>query len=130
MPIKDRINRESKILDVKNFGQIRDAVISALQEFSDGFFEEFNTKITIEGKLNENGVVIVFNVDSENIKNAKIDESRNIITRLKDAVVKRLQSLKERLDDTKTVEEISISFGIGISMLTRNVVTITMTNAN
>lgn len=127
MPIGDRLGRESKLLDVKNFGQIRDAVIYALHDFSGKFFDSYSTKITIEGKLNENGVVVVFTVDSESIKNAQIDESRKVIMKLKNAVVKRLQSLQERLDDTKTVEEIAISFGIGISMLATNVVTVTMT---
>jgi hypothetical protein len=64
MAIRERIE-ERKIFDFKNLNQIRDAAIQAVRKIGNIFFEKYDATITIIVEINENGISVVFKLDSE-----------------------------------------------------------------
>lgn len=129
MAIRERIE-ERKIFDFKNLNQIRDAAIQAVRKIGNIFFEKYDATITIIGEINENGISVVFKLDSEKaIKLTDKMEKGELIEKLRDFIAARFEKLKEKISESELLQEISVSFGLNIPMITKNTITITIEKA-
>lgn len=129
MAIRERIE-ERRIFDFKNLNQIRDAAIQAVKKIGNSFFEKYDATITIVGEINENGITVVFKLDSD--KANKLNETLEkgeAIEKLKEFITTRFEKLKERISESELLQEISISFGLNIPMIAKNTITISIEKA-
>ncbi|MBD3349873.1 MAG: hypothetical protein GF364_00125 [Candidatus Lokiarchaeota archaeon] len=130
MVVRDKIGKEKRTFDLKNMGQIRDAVLRVVATRKSNFFDDFTTLINIEGKVNENGISATFKIDSDkldDISQPSDEKQRKVMEKLQEYISSRFDDLETRLTERDSLAEVSVSFGINVPMLAKNVVTITLT---
>jgi hypothetical protein len=130
MALREKIE-EKRIFDLKNLNQIRDSAIQSIKKIGTSFFNKYNASITIIGEINENGITVVFKIDSEQAnKYVGSAEKGESIEKLKELIINRFEKLKERISESELLQEISISFGLNIPMIAKNTITISIEKAD
>ena len=114
-------------IDFGQIANIRNAIVKALQSHEIPFFKDYTVSITIEGKVNENGVSAVFTMDKSEIEKEHIAEQNKgngLIDKINKKIQKKINAIEKNYRMLSSLSELSISMGVSIPLLVKYAVTI------